>query len=152
MKRHPAAPLQLDLLRGRLSPSGDELSRVLATIGQIEPLTFPEMIEALPEELREPGDWRLVIANHPHVVLWDELSEPAVRMLVRLFESRQVVLQPCNPALYSVADRQIDLPAISSMRAMLPNACWLTCTIGLGPTTGLCSDWIVGYSAGVPIN
>jgi hypothetical protein len=146
MKRHPAEPSQLGSPCGLSRACDHNISHFLATVGEFEPLTFPEVIEALPAELQEPGDWQIVISNHPHVVLWDELSESAAQMLVRLFECRQLALQPCSPALYKLAYRRVDLPAISTLRAFPQDECWLTCTVGLGPTTGVCSEWIVGYT------
>jgi hypothetical protein len=153
MKRYQAAPPRLDSHRATVSRSGDiELSRFLTNVGQFEPLTFPELLELLPDKLQTRGKWRLVIARHRQVVLWDGLSETAARELARLFETGKLALQPCNSALYDLSSRRVDLPAVSSMPALPHEERWLTCTIGRGPAMGLCCDWTIGYGTDLPSN
>ena len=128
--------------------AGDlELLGLLAIVRDQDPLTFPELVEALPRAWRLPGDMRLILAAQPRVVLWDGLSETAAAALARLFESGQLALQPCNPAIYKFAARRLDLPAMHAVPIVTRHECWLTCTIGIGPVPCLNAEWKIGYTA-----
>jgi hypothetical protein len=129
-----------------------DLAGFFAIVRERDPLTFPEVIEALPNPLREAGDWRLVMADQPRVVLWDGLSESAAVLLTRLFDLQRLSLQPCHPALYELAERQLDLAPVSSLPGVARHECWLTCTISRGPIPCLNSTQRIGYQAAEPSN
>ena len=134
---------------GRLQSAGTrfELADLLATVRERDPLTFPETIAVLPPGLQDPGPWRLVLVDHPCTVLWDGLSESAAILLVRLFETQQLVLLACHPELYELAARRVELPAVTSIPAVPRQVCWLPCTISRGPLVGLNSTHKIGFHA-----
>ena len=129
-----------------------DLAGFLAMVRDLDPLTFPETVELLPHRFRAPGEWRLVIADHPKVILWDGLCEPAAELLTRLFELQHLGLQPCHPALYQLAERRLELPAVGSLPVVARQQCWLTCTVSRGPTACLNSTQRIGYQLAVPWN
>ena len=129
-----------------------ELLGLLAIVRDEDPLTFPELVEALPRVWQVPGNVRLVLSAQPRVVLWDGLSEVAAAALARLFVSGQLALQPCNPGIYKFAARRLVLPAVHVIPVVPRHDCWLTCTIGIGPVPCLNSEWKIGYCAPQPSN
>jgi len=132
--------------------AGHDLAGFLAIVRDRDPLTFPEAIDALPIALQEPGVWRLVIASHPRVVLWDGLSESAAALLARLFETQELALQPCYRGIYNFSQRRVDLPVVSAIPEDLQRECWLPCTIGVGPVSSLNARCKIGYNADLPSN
>src|SRR5690349_1790764 len=86
--------------------------KLLHFVHENEPLTFPELLGSLP--------WhgtlsRLVIAAKPQIVLWDEVSEVAAKLLTYLFSTQKLALQVCRPQLYDVSDKRPKLPAAQSV-------------------------------------
>jgi hypothetical protein len=145
-------PVWSDLRCSRLlRPGADlELADCLAIVRERDPLTFPETIDALPLGFREPGLCRLVLSEHPRTVLWDGLSESAAILLAHLFETQQLVLQPCHPQLYQLAARRVELPAVIAIPAVPRQVCWLPCTISRGPLAGLNATHKVCFCAQGP--
>lgn len=124
-----------------------DVAEFLAIVREREPLTLPEILEALPPKFQTPGAWRLLVATHPRVVLWDGLSEATAGILCRLFETQQLALQPCHAMIYQFAERRLDLPAVHAIPVFQRSECWLPCTIGIGPVACLNSQWKIGYGA-----
>jgi hypothetical protein len=142
-------------LQGRrvMNPGADhDLAGFLAIVRDRDPLTFPETIDALPIALQEPGVWRLVIASHPRVILWDGLSEPAAALLARLFETQELALQPCHSGIYNYSERRVNLTAVSVFPEDPQREYWMPCTVGVGPISCLNARWKIGYNAGFPSN
>lgn len=122
-----------------------DLAAFLAIVRERDPLTFPEILDALPPEFDTSGSWRLIVAAHPRVVLWDGLGERSAMLLGRLFETGQLALQPCAPALYQFAERRLDLPPVPAIPVFPRHDYWLTCTIGIGPVASFNEQWKIGY-------
>jgi hypothetical protein len=128
------------------------VARLLNVVRQCEPLTIPEVLEGLPEELIRAGTWRLVVAEHPQIVIWDGLSEGTAILLTQLLSTQQLSLQICNPALYDISGVKPDLPAVQAVLRAARDECWLPCTVGSGPRQGLNSEWKIAFRNHVPTN
>jgi hypothetical protein len=117
---------------------------LLAHVREYDPLTFPEVVAALPPACRSPGRHALVLQGRPGVVLWAGLSSRGAELLCQLFNERDLWLQICTPALY----RRTQSPGsrfmtVTSIPVDLPESCWIPCTIGTTGEVGLNSEWSI---------
>ncbi|HVW01009.1 MAG TPA: hypothetical protein VHB77_11740 [Planctomycetaceae bacterium] len=136
----------------RLWDASRGTARLLNVVREYEPLTIPEVLAALPDELKATGTWRLIIAERPQIVVWDSLLEVTAAMLTQLLSTQQLSLQICRPQLYDISGVKLALPAVESVLHAARNECWLPCTVGAGPTQGLNSDWKIAFRSRVPAN
>ena len=129
-----------------------DLARLLTFVRECEPLTIPEVLAELPRQLKTPGTWRLVLAAHPQIVVWDDLPEVTATLLTQLLSTQQLSLQICHSALYAISGVKPHLPVVQSVLHAVRQECWLPCTVGAGPSQGLNSEWRIAFRNGMPVN
>jgi hypothetical protein len=117
---------------------------LLAYVREYDPLTFPEVIAALPWGYRARGNFELVLRGCPRVIVWEDLSSQAAELLCRLFNEQRLLLQICTPALYrrtmSPGSRST---AVIAVPVDVHEPCWVPCTIGTTGGVGLNSEWSI---------
>lgn len=128
-----------------IGPPADEATdSLVAYVCDYDPLTFAEVIAALPPAYRLPGGFELVLQGRANVAVWMGLSSMAAELLCRLFNEQRLLLQICTPAVYRRSkDLGARLTTVTSIPVDSQEPCWIPCTIGTAGEIGLNSEWSI---------
>ena len=115
-----------------LQQSGDARAAVLAFVRDYEPASFVEVIEnAIPDIIETRGEYVLRMFDNWNVILWPDLSRPVASLLSAMLESGELALEPCEPLVYTLACRGVDLPVVSDIDGT-EEPSWLPCLLRTG--------------------